>query len=75
VDIEFGDAGALNTNSTGWFIGFSDWAKANAPGVTDLRFKAKNSLAHAVNVKWMAQKMTIAELQSRPVTVGPSRSW
>jgi hypothetical protein len=54
VDIEFGNAGAVNTNGTGWFIGFSNWAKANVQGVTDLRFMAKNSLAHTIHVKWMA---------------------
>jgi hypothetical protein len=53
VDIEVGNAGALNTSGTGWFMGFSDWAKANVAGATDLRFMAKNSLAHTIHAKWM----------------------
>ena len=54
MDIEFGNAGALDTNDTGWFLGFSDWARANIAGVADLRFMAKNSLAHTIHAKWMA---------------------
>lgn len=53
MDIEFGNAGQVNTNGTGWFIGFSDWAKLNATGVKDLRFMGKNSLAHTLHAKWM----------------------
>ena len=54
MDIEFGNAGALDTNGTGWFIGFSDWARANVAGVPDLRFMAKGALAHTIHAKWMA---------------------
>jgi len=32
VDVEFGNAGDIDTNGTGWFIGFSEWAKG-VPGL------------------------------------------
>jgi hypothetical protein len=53
VDIEFGNINNLDTRGTGWFIGFSEWAKANVAGVPDLRYAAKNSLVHTVHAKWM----------------------
>jgi hypothetical protein len=53
VDIEFGNAGALDTNNTGWFVGFSDWTKANIADVTNLRFMEKDALAQTIHMKWM----------------------
>lgn len=70
MDIEFGNAGALNTNGTGWFIGFSDWAKANVAGVTDLRFVAKNSLAHTIHMKWMVHPVNDPRGIAKPPSDG-----
>lgn len=53
MDIEFGNVETLDTNGTGWFIGFSDWTKANVSGIPDLRFMSKDALAHTLHVKWM----------------------
>ena len=53
MDVEFGNAGDLFTNGTGWFVGFSDWAKANASGRTDLRFMPKDRRLHTLCMKWM----------------------
>jgi hypothetical protein len=70
VDIEFGNAGALDTNGTGWFIGFSDWARANVPGMTDLRFMPKNSLAHTLHVKWTAHPANDPRGAAKPPSEG-----
>lgn len=70
MDIEFGNAGAPNTNGTGWFIGFSDWTKAKVPGVTDLRFIAKNSLSHTLQVKWMAHPVNDDRGVAKPPSDG-----
>ena len=52
MDIETGNCNQLDTNGTGWFIGYSDWAKT-ATDERNLRFMQKNSLAHTVHAKWM----------------------
>lgn len=46
MDLEFGNAGEVNTNDTGWFIGFSAWA-------TGLRQMPKDLRSHTMHVKWM----------------------
>ena len=53
MDIEAGNAGALDTNGTGWFIGFSDWTKPTNPDTPCLRYMPKYSLAHTLHMKWM----------------------
>lgn len=54
MDIEVSNAGTLDTNNTGWFLGFSEWAKANIPGVLDLRYMPEEMRSHALCLKWMA---------------------
>jgi hypothetical protein len=53
MDIEFANASTLDTNNTGWFIGFSDWVKATLADGVDLRFMPKEALARTIHVKWM----------------------
>jgi hypothetical protein len=74
MDIEFGNAGVSNTNGTGWFIGSSDWAKANIPRVPDLRYMAKDSLAHTIQVKWMVHPAGDDRGTSKPPSDGRSIS-
>ena len=53
MDIEVGNAAALNTNGTGWFIGFSDWTRGD-PASANLRYMPKDLLAHTLHMKWMS---------------------
>lgn len=74
MDVEFGNAGTLNTNSTGWFVGFSDWTKANMNGVSDLRFMPKDALAHTLHVKWMAHPVNDDRGTTKPPSEGRTLS-
>jgi len=49
MDVEFGNAGDLFTGGTGWFLGFSEWAKAEA----NLRFMPRERRSHTLSMKWM----------------------
>jgi hypothetical protein len=53
VDIEFNDAGLLDTQGTGWFLGYSDWVKPSATGMTALRHMPKDLRSHTLCMKWM----------------------
>lgn len=57
MDIEFGNAGTLDTHGTGWFIGFSDWTKSSADQSRaqspSLRYMPQGGLAHTIHAKWM----------------------
>jgi hypothetical protein len=53
MDIEFNNAASLDTNGTGWFVGFSDWAKAKLAGVRDLRYMPQCQRSHSLCMKWM----------------------
>jgi hypothetical protein len=74
LDIEFGNAGELDTNNTGWFIGFSEWAKANVAGATDLRYMAKDALARTIHVKWMDHPANDPRGTAKPPSEGRSIS-
>lgn len=51
MDIEFNNAGSVNTNGTGWFVGFSEWA--NPANAADLRYIPAETRSHHLSIKWM----------------------
>ena len=51
MDIQEGNAGEVETDKKGWFVGFTECLK-----VTPLRYMAKNSLAHTLCIKWKDHK-------------------
>jgi hypothetical protein len=53
VDIEFNNVARLDTNSTGWFVGFSDWTKAKLAGRRDLRYMQQGQHSRGLFMKWM----------------------
>ena len=53
MDVEFGNAGQVFTNDTGWFVGFSEWVKTRAANESELRFMPKEQRSHTLCVKWM----------------------
>lgn len=53
MDIEFDNVANLDTSGTGWFIGFSDWARARLAGVADLRYMPADRRSHSLCMKWM----------------------
>ncbi|WP_194723415.1 hypothetical protein [Noviherbaspirillum malthae] len=53
MDIEFGHLGDLDTQGTGWFIGYSDWVRSDAGAIGNLRYMPKEQRSHALTMKWM----------------------
>jgi hypothetical protein len=71
MDIEVGNAGAVDTNGTGWFIGFSDWTKSTTDrSLASLRYMPKNSLAHTLHMKWMEHPADDDRGQQKPPSAG-----
>ncbi|MEG3438823.1 hypothetical protein V0288_16975 [Pannus brasiliensis CCIBt3594] len=74
MDIEFANAGTLDTNGTGWLIGFGDWTKAIETGGTALRCMPENALARNLQVKWMIHPAGDDRGTRKPISVGRSIS-
>ena len=53
MDIEIGNAGAVDTSGTGWIIGFSEWTKSTSEPSANLRYMAQDALAQTLHMKWM----------------------
>ena len=49
MDVEFGNAGTVDTNLTGWFIGFGDWVKDSG---LNLRHVPQDEFNRSLCVKW-----------------------
>jgi hypothetical protein len=54
MEVEFGNAGELFTNETGWFVGFREWAKNDVAKRGELRFMPREQRLHTFCVKWMS---------------------
>lgn len=67
MEIEFGNAGDLNTNGTGWFIGFSDWSKSDA---SSLRHIPADLAATGLCVKWFLHEAGHPNGQAKPISYG-----
>jgi hypothetical protein len=65
MDVESGNAGDLDTEGSGWFVGFSEYLRGNG-----LRYMAKNSLAHTVCLKWMVHPKDDDRGQTKPPSDG-----
>lgn len=74
MHIEFNNASALDTKGTGWFVGFSEWAKANEPGVFDLRYLPREMRSHSLCMKWMAHPKGDPRGGSKPPSEGRTLS-
>ena len=51
LGVEFGNAGDMDTNGTGWFVGFSEWTR-HPP--SHLRHVPATELAAGLCVKWFS---------------------
>lgn len=74
MDVEFNNAAGLNTEGTGWFIGFSEWTKANTPGIPDLRYMPQDQRLHTLCVKWMQHPAGDPRGGAKPMSNGRSVS-
>jgi hypothetical protein len=69
--VEFGNAGDVNTNGTGWFVGFSDWAKSPP---ANLRHVPREELASGLCVKWFSHRAGDPNGEAKPLSEGRTMS-
>jgi hypothetical protein len=74
LDIEFNNAADLDTNGTGWIIGFSHWSKANVPGISNLRYMPRDQRSRMLCVKWMQHPAHDPRGGAKPISTGRSVS-
>jgi hypothetical protein len=67
MEVEFGNAGEVETNGTGWFIGFSPWSKTEASG---LRQMPADLEATGLCVKWFQHKKGDPNGEPKPLSEG-----
>ena len=67
LPVEFGNAGAVDTQGTGWFVGYSDWCKT---GTHQLRHVDMDSAARGPLVKWFAHPPGDPAGQVKPLSTG-----
>ena len=74
MDIEFGDANAIDTQGTGWFLGFSPWTQAPGQGVRSLRHVPEAMPSTGLCMKWMRHPAGDPRGTGKPVSVGRTLS-
>jgi hypothetical protein len=67
ASVEFGNAGDIDTNGTGWFIGFSEWTKGPAPA---LRHVPADVPASGPCVKWFSHPAGHPDGEAKPRSEG-----
>ena len=67
MDFECGNAGRLDTNGTGWFIGFSEWCRG---GSGDLRHMPVNAASTGLCVKFKSHPAGQPNGEDKPISVG-----
>jgi hypothetical protein len=72
MDVEFGNAGELDTHGTGWFVGFGDWL--HAAGAGTLRHVPRDSRQHGLCVKWMQHPAGDDRGMDKPISEGRTLS-
>src|SRR5471030_1042994 len=70
-NVEFGNAGDVDTNGTGWFVGFSEWAKGLS---TELRYVAAGEPASGLCIKWFAHPAGDPNGEPKPLSEGRTMS-
>ena len=68
MDVEFGNAGELDTQGTGWFIGFSEWARA--PRGAPLRYMPADMASTGLCVKWFMHTPGNPNGEPKPLSEG-----
>ncbi len=71
LGLEVGNAGALDTQGTGWWIGFSDWTR---DGGANLRHMPAGLAALGVSAKWYDHLAGHPNGEAKPISEGRSVS-
>lgn len=67
LPIESGNAGSLDTNQTGWMIGFSGWSQREPHNLRHLPFE---TLSQGLCVKWFSHSAGDPNGEEKPVSTG-----
>jgi hypothetical protein len=71
LDVEFGNAGAVDTHGTGWFVGFSEWSKSTG---SHLRHMPTELASSGLCVKWFMHDAGDPDGSLKPVSEGRTMS-
>lgn len=74
MNIECGNLNTIDTNGTGWFLGFSDWTKSNDGQCAALRHMPKDMLAHTMTMKWTTHAKNDPNGSGKPISDGRTLS-
>ena len=61
----------MDTNGTGWFVGFSEWAKGSS---TELRYVAAGEPTAGLCIKWFAHPAGDPNGEPKPLSEGRTMS-
>jgi hypothetical protein len=67
MDVEYGNAGAIDTRGTGWFVGFSDWARGGGADLRHMPFDARSS---GLCMKWFDHPAGHPNGEAKPLSEG-----
>jgi hypothetical protein len=73
LDIEFNDAGLIDTDGTGWILGFGDWLNKDKTGPL-LRYLPRDTRSHSLCMKWMNHRKGDPLGTGKPVSEGRALS-
>lgn len=68
--VEFGNAGEVDTQGTGWFIGFSDWARQPQQQGAPLRHMPIDTASTGLCVKWFMHPAGQPNGEAKPLSEG-----
>jgi hypothetical protein len=74
MDIEIGDANAVDTQGTGWFVGHGPWVPRPGPATPGLRWVPEAAACTGVSMKWMRHPAGDPRGTGKPVSVGRTLS-
>jgi len=70
LQIETGNAGKLDTQGTGWFLGFSEWTRSGESGDGGLRHVPADACSRGLCMKWMAHRAGDPRGVDKPISEG-----
>jgi hypothetical protein len=73
VDIEFNDVSGIDTNGTGWVLGFGEWLNTGDAGQA-LRYMPRDARSHSLCMKWMHHRKGDPLGTGKPVSEGRTMS-
>ena len=72
MHIDFGNVSMVDTQGTGWIVGFSEWVKT---GGANLRYMPQHALAQTLCIKWFHHPQGDPHGSGKPLSEGRSISF